>query len=269
VAVSPDFNTDRLIFWTYAKPVRGGGVTAAARGRLGLDGRLTDIQEIFVQTDASRNGRHFGSRIVPANDGTVWITTGDRGAGDAGTLVQNDASTHGKVIRMTYDGAVPANQNGIIWSKGHRNMQGAAVRNGVLWTIEHGPRGGDELNQPKQGGNYGWPLVSYGVNYDGSPVGTGAATSDGLDHPVYYWDPVIAPSGADFYDGSYASWRGDLLVGSLNPGGLVRLKFSDGQVVGEERLLPDVGRVRDVAQGGNGSIMVIVDSGEVLRVTPQ
>jgi glucose/arabinose dehydrogenase len=278
VAASPNFATDRVLFWTYAKPVRGGAVTAAARGVLDDDGNLTDVRDIFVQSNPSRKGQHFGSRIIPMKDGTVWITTGDRGAGDDGTLVQDITSTHGKVIRVMDTGGVPSsnpfvNQLGddAVWSYGHRNMQGAAIGpDGALYTIEHGPRGGDELNRPVAGGNYGWPLVSYGINYRGSDVSDGVAVLEGTEQPVYYWDPVIAPGGMTFYDGPYADWRGDLLIGSLNPGALVRLKMQNGQVIGEERLLPDVGRVRDVEVTEDGRIFVLVDDsdGSVLELTP-
>ena len=275
VAVSPRFAQDRTIFWTYSKSVRGGLVTAAARGILGADGRLSDVMDIFVQDNPARNGRHFGSRIIPMADGTVWITTGDRGAGDDGTLVQNLDTTHGKVIRLNTDGTVPADNpfvgragNDQVWSLGHRNMQGAAMGPGGLWTIEHGPRGGDELNQPQAGLNYGWPIVSYGINYRGSDVGEGAARASGFEEPVYYWDPVIAPGGMMFYDGPYADWQGDLLIASLNPGGLVRLDISNGRVIGEERMLTDVGRIRDVEVLDDGAVLVLLDAGQVLRVTP-
>ena len=275
VAVSPRFAQDRTVFWTYAKPVRGGLVTAAARGVLASDGSLSEVRDIFVQGDPARNGRHFGSRIIPMADGTVWITTGDRGAGDSGTLVQDVNSTHGKVIRINADGTVPGNNPFVgrdgddqIWSLGHRNMQGAAMGPGGLWTIEHGPRGGDELNQPKAGLNYGWPVVSYGINYRGSDVGSGQARAAGIEGPVYYWDPVLAPGGMMFYDGPYADWQGDLLIASLNPGGLVRLKMQNGRVVGEERMLTDVGRIRDVEVLDDGAVLVLLDAGEILRVTP-
>jgi len=276
VAVSPSFGQDRTIFWTYAKSVRGGLVTAAARATLNTDGSLTDVTDIFVQSDPARNGRHFGSRIIPIADGTVWITTGDRGAGDSGDLVQDIDSTHGKVIRVNADGSVPASNPFVgrdgddqIWSVGHRNMQGAAIGpDGDLWTIEHGPRGGDELNRPEAGLNYGWPVVSYGINYRGSDVGQGLPRADGFEEPVYYWDPVIAPGGMVFYDGDYAQWQGDLLIASLNPGGLVRLKLENRRVVGEERLLRDAGRIRDVEVLPDGSVLVLRDAGDVLRVTP-
>ena len=276
VAVSPRFAQDRTIFWTYAKPMRGGLVTAAARGTLGGDGRVGEVRDIFVQDNPARNGRHFGSRIIPVADGTVWITTGDRGAGDSGTLVQDINTTHGKVVRVNADGTVPADNPFVgrdgddrVWSLGHRNMQGAAIGpDGALWTIEHGPRGGDELNRPAAGRNYGWPIVSYGINYRGSPVGSGQARADQFEEPVYYWDPVIAPGGMAFYSGDYAPWRGDLFIGSLNPGALVRLKLDGSRVVGEERLLTDVGRVRDVEVIPGGGILVLTDAGQILRVTP-
>jgi len=275
VAASPSFASDRTIFWTYAKSVRGGLVTAAARGTLMADGRLTNVADIFVQDSPARNGRHFGSRIIPMADGTVWITTGDRGAGDGGSLVQDVNSTHGKVIRINGDGTVPADNPFVgrdgddqIWSLGHRNMQGAAIGPNGLWTIEHGPRGGDELNRPEAGLNYGWPVVSYGINYRGSDIGEGAARAPGFEEPIYYWDPVIAPGGMMFYDGNYANWQGDLLIASLNPGGLVRLKIENDRVVGEERMLTDVGRIRDVEVLDDGAVLVLLDAGEILRVVP-
>lgn len=277
VAISPNFARDRTVFWTYAKPVRGGIVTAAARATLGRDGTLERPTDIFEQDWPASNGRHFGSRIIPMEDGTVWITTGDRGAGDNGQLVQDKTSTHGKVIRLNADGTEPRDNPFVgssgsnqVWSLGHRNMQGAAIGpDGELWTIEHGPRGGDELNQPQAGLNYGWPVVSYGINYRGSDVGRGVSSSPNYEEPVYYWDPVIAPGGMMFYNGPYADWQGDLLIASLNPGGLVRLKMQGGRVVGEERMLTDRGRIRDVEILDDGAVLVLLDAGQVLRVTPR
>ena len=276
VAVSPRFSEDRLVFWTYAKPVSGGAVTAAARGVLGADGQLGEVRDIFVQSDPGDAGQHFGSRIVVRGDGTVFITTGDRTRQE---LPQDPASTVGKVIRLTWDGQVPADNpfaggggDPAIWSLGHRNMQGATLGpDGALWTIEHGPRGGDELNRPQAGRNYGWPVISYGINYNGQNIGQGIAVRDGMEQPVYYWDPVIAPGGMAFYDGTYAPWRGDLLIGSLNPGALVRLKMQGGRVVGEERLIDDAGRIRDVEVLPDGSVLVLKDAGweSILRLTPQ
>jgi glucose/arabinose dehydrogenase len=278
VAVSPDFATDRTVFWTYAKPVAGGSVTAAARGVLSVDLHMTQVRDIWQQNRPSGSDLHFGSRIIPMADGTVWITTGERSTQRERVLAQDLDVTYGKVIRVNWDGTVPADNpyvgrsgDDTIWSYGHRNIQGAAIApDGRLWTIEHGPRGGDELNQPFAGRNYGWPVISYGINYNGSDVGIGAAQREGMEQPVYYWDPVIAPGGMTFYDGSFGPWQGDLLIGSLNPGALVRLQLQDGRVVGEERLLPDVGRVRDVQMAGNGQVLILVDDGDgaVLRMTP-
>lgn len=277
VAVSPRFANDRLVFWTYAKRVEGGTVTAAARGVLTRGGVMSDVRDIFIQSPPSRHPMHYGSRIVPQADGTLWITTGEHSARADRVKAQDNATTYGKVIRLNWDGSVPADNPFVgrvgddsIWSYGHRNPQGAALGLDGLWIVEHGPRGGDELNKPKAGGNYGWPVISYGVNYNGSDVGSGRAVQDGMEQPIYYWDPVIAPGGMAFYDGSFAPWRGDALVSSLNPGGLVRLKMQGGRVVGEERLLRDVGRVRDVEVLGDGSVLVLIDDarGEILRVVP-
>lgn len=262
VAVSPGFATDRMVYWTYAKAVQGGVATAAARGVLGTDGQLQQVRDIFVGT-AARGGRHFGSRIIPRADGSLWITTGDRGQRDR---VQDGSTTLGNVIHLTWNGDTPVAR---VWSRGHRNIQGAAVAaDGALWTIEHGPAGGDELNQPRQGRNYGWPIITYGENYSGSAIGGGRTQAPGLEQPVYYWDPVIAPAGMAFYRGTYAAWQGDLLIGSLNPGGLVRLKLQGGRVVGEERLLRDAGRIRDVAVLPDGAVLLLQDNGDILRLVP-
>jgi glucose/arabinose dehydrogenase len=261
VAISPDFLTDGVVYWTYAKPQNGRATLAAGRGVLVGDA-LTRVSDIFVQTPALLSGRHFGSRVVPAVGG-VFVTSGDRGREQ---YVQDVDSTVGKVMWIA-DGEAP-----VVWSTGHRNIQGAIMQNGGLWTVEHGPRGGDELNQPQLGLNYGWPIISYGINYSGSDVGEGIAVADGLETPVYYWDPVIAPGGMAAYSNyaEFMPWRGDLFVASLFPGGVMRLKIEDGRVVGEERLLADIGRVRDVEVLANGDLLVLLDvlGGDILRVTP-
>ena len=259
VAVSPAFDTDRLVYWTYEKPFDGGTALAAAQGILD-EITLTQVVEIFVQDPVLNSGQHYGSRIIPTQDG-VWITTGDRGSPE---LAQGD-NTVGKIIWIDRDGPR-------VWSSGHRNIQGATVRDGTLWTVEHGPQGGDELNQPEDGLNYGWPVVSYGINYGGSDVGDGIAVSDGYEPPVYYWDPVIAPGGmaANPEDGAHEAWRGNLFVSSLRPVGVMRLELDDGHVVGEEHLLADVGRVRDVEVLDNGDLLVLPDAlgADILRVSP-
>lgn len=279
VAIGPSFADDGIIYWTYSKPLGSGqSVTAAARGVLSTDeAALSDVQDIFIQEPASESPFHYGSRIVFDGAGHAFITTGEHFTGQ--NLAQDLATTFGKVIRVHQDGSTPGDnpfvdQDGIdtIWSYGHRNVQGAALdANGRLWTIEHGPRGGDELNTPEPGKNYGWPVVSYGVNYDGSAVGDGIAHAEGMEEPVYFWDPVIAPSGMIFYSGAmFPEWEGNLLIGGL-AGALVRLVIEEGRVVGEERLLTDVGRVRDVELAADGSVLILIDdaNGAVMRVTRQ
>jgi aldose sugar dehydrogenase len=282
VMTGPGFAQDRTVWWAYAKPVPGGTVTAAARGVLSADGAtMTEVQDVFVQTPPSPTPKHFGARVVLDGAGHVFVTTGERSTVRERELAQDPGTTYGKVVRLNLDGTVPEDNPFVgtgavetIWSSGHRNIQGAAIdpATGLLWTVEHGPAGGDELNQPVAGQNHGWPVVSYGVNYDGSPIGSGAPRAPGFAEPVYYWDPVIAPGGMTFYRGDlFGGWTGDLLIGSLNPGGLVRLAMDDGRVVGEERLVPDLGRIRDVEEMPDGSLLVLIDAadGGVWRLTPQ
>ncbi|NNE80856.1 MAG: PQQ-dependent sugar dehydrogenase [Silicimonas sp.] len=275
VALAPDFAQSRKIFLSYSKPIGNNAVTAVAAAVLSADmTRLISLSDIFIQTPAMRGGRHFGSRVVPDGD-VIYITTGDRGAQ---TPAQDLRGTAGKVLRIYPDGSVPndnpmVGQNDVdaaIYSYGHRNVQGADLNPGTgeLWTLEHGPAGGDELNRIKPGANYGWPVVSYGENYNGSPVGTGKTSADGVEEPRYYWDPVIAPSGFAFYEGDLFDWQGDVIAASLNPGGIVRLKLNGAQVAGEARYLGDLGRVRDVEIDRDGAILLLTDDGRLLRVTP-
>lgn len=279
VALDPDFATNGRIYLTYAEPGVGGAGTSAARARL-TDTRLEDLQVIYRQRPKVEGGGHYGSRLVFARDGALFITQGDRM--NHREKAQDLTMGMGKVVRIRPDGTVPADNPFVdhptaqpeIWSYGHRNMQGAALHpeTGQLWTIEHGARGGDELNHPEAGRNYGWPVITYGRDYSGLRIGEGTA-KDGMEQPVYYWDPVIAPSGMAFYTGDrYAGWQGNLLVGSLSPGGLVRLVMRDGQVVEEIRYLGDLReRIRDVVQGPDGYVYLLTDSrdGRVLRVLPE
>lgn len=279
VALGPDFAEDRMIFWTYAKPVEGGVVTAAAKGRLNEEmTALSDVTDIFVQEPAVDAPMHFGSRILFDGEGHAFVTTGEHFTQENRQLAQDLDTTFGKVVRINLDGSAPednpfvSDENAIdtIWSYGHRNIQGALMMDGEFWTIEHGPKGGDELNLTEAGKNYGWPVISYGEQYSGGPIGSGEAQQEGMEQPDYFWDPVIAPAGMVAYDGEmFADWQGDLLISSLYPGGLVRLELEDGTVVAEERLARDLGRVRDIAVDDDGSLLVLTDfeDGQLLRIT--
>lgn len=278
VALDPDFANTRWVYLSYAEPGEGGAGTAAARARL-TDTALVDLQVIYRQRPKLEGNGHFGSRLVFASDGKLFITQGDRQS--YRELAQDLSMGMGKIVRINPDGSIPpdnpfvgdANAQPEIWSYGHRNLQGATLHpaTGALWTVEHGARGGDELNHPEPGKNYGWPVITYGVDYSGRSIGEGTAR-EGMEQPVYFWDPVIAPSGLTFYTGSrYAGWSGSLFVGSLTPGGLVRLTLRDGRVVDEERHLAELReRIRDVTVGPDGYLYLVTDSsnGRVLRVIP-
>jgi len=278
VTISPRFVSDQLVYLSFAEPGEGGAGTAVARGRL-AGNALEHVEVIWRQTPKVESNNHWGSRLVFAKDGTLFVTTGDRFR--FRERVQDLGSTIGKVIRINADGSIPADnpfakREGArpeIWSYGHRNVQAAALdpASGQLWTLEHGARGGDELNRPQSGRNYGWPVITYGADYSGVKIGEGTAKA-GMEQPLYYWDPVIAPSGALFYTGdAYPEWRGSLFVGSLTPGGLVRLTLDGDRVRGEERYLDDVGRVRNVVQGPDGLLYLLIDAsnGSIQRVSPK
>jgi glucose/arabinose dehydrogenase len=283
VAVSPSFASDRLIYWTYAEP-RGEGLNGAsvARGRLSPAGeRVEAVEVIFRQTPSWRSTGHFGSRIVFDGDGHLFITLGDRQRTEARPLAQ-DISTHlGKIVRINADGSAPAdnpftrvtNARPEIWSLGHRNIQGGDIHpeTGALWVAEHGTKGGDELNVVRGGRNYGWPIIAYGTEYNGSPINEGIAVREGLEQPIYYWDPVIAPGGMLFYRGDRFPWRGDLLIAGLRSEVLVRLELEGERVVGEERLALGVGRIRDVAEAPDGALWIVTDedNGALYRLTPR
>jgi aldose sugar dehydrogenase len=285
VTLSPGFAEDRVVFLTYAKPMTDGlSATAAARGVLSEDlSDLTEVEDIFLQAPGSPTPMHYGSRIVPDGAGHVFVTTGERSTEEERVFAQDLDKTFGKIVRVAEDGTVPEDNpftgdvtaENNIWSLGHRNIQCAALRPGTgqLWAIEHGPAGGDELNLIAAGANYGWPVVSYGINYDGSVVSEGLYRHEnqGFVEPVYYWDPVIAPGGMTFYDGAaFADWEGDLLVAALVTGGLVRLVLEGDRVAGEEWLLTELGRVRDVAVDADGSVLVVTDDAEgaLWRIAP-
>jgi aldose sugar dehydrogenase len=280
VALDPAFQSNQQIFLTFAEPRRAGVTgTSVARARLVLDGasgRLEDVQIIFRQMPAAGGGLHFGSRLAFARDGKLFVALGERYQRDE---AQNMRAHFGKVIRIDVDGRVPADNPFAdgkdalpeIWSTGHRNPQAAAIHpmTGKLWVVEHGPRGGDEVNVPEKGKNYGWPVIGYGIDYSGAKIHEGTS-KPGMEQPIYYWVPSIAPSGMAFYTGdAVPAWKGNLFVGALAGQHLTRLVLDGERVVGEEKLLGDLGeRIRDVRMGPDGAIWLLTDhpQGRVLRV---
>jgi glucose/arabinose dehydrogenase len=277
VVLDPDFAKNRRIYFSYAEPGEGGAGTAVARARLG-EARLEDVSVIFRQRPKVDGSNHFGSRLVFAPDGKLFVTLGERNQGERSQRLNEHL---GKVVRINPDGSVPQDNPFVgrsgslpeIWSYGHRNVQGATLypQTGELWTVEHGAQGGDEVNVPRPGRNYGWPVITYGVDYGGGKIGEGTK-KEGMEQPVHYWDPSIAPSGMLFYTGDrYPSWRGDLFVGSLKFGLVSRLDMEGNRVRGEERLFEDFDpRVRDLTQGPDGLLYLLTDesNGEVVRVDP-
>ena len=276
VKVGPSFAQDRMIYWSYAEPrpnAQGGGgnATSVARGVLSADGRRVDnVQVIFRALPAYEGTLHYGSRLAFAPDGKLFITLGERSDRPMRVQAQDLGSHMGKTIRINADGTVPQDNPFVgragalpeIWSLGHRNMQGLAIQpDGTVWTIEHGTRGGDELNLDRAGANYGWPNAAYGIEYSGDPIDSAQTTRPDTEQPVYYWDPVIAPGGAAFYDGAmFPDWKGSLLVASLGQKHIARLVIQNGRVVGEERLMVGIGeRVRQVAVGPDGAVWAITD----------
>ena len=282
VALHPRFVENGLVYLSYAEPGDGGYGTAALRGRLvgtAENARLDAVEVIYRQAPKSRAGRHFGSRLVFDRAGFLYVTQGDRGEQDRAQKLDDLA---GKVVRLHDDGRVPGDNPFVgkpgarpeIFTLGNRNVQGAALHplTGELWAHEHGPQGGDEVNVLRKGVNYGWPVITYGVNYGiGTKIGEGTA-KPGMAQPLHYWVPSIAPSGMAFYTGDrFPAWRGDLFVGALRDQMLVRLRFDGEKVVKEERMLQSaVGRIRDVRQGPDGDLYLLTDAsnGAIIRLEP-
>jgi aldose sugar dehydrogenase len=278
---------DTTVCLTYAEP-RGGNkngtaaMCAEARGEDNI--ALLNGRVVFRMKPDWESRGHYGSRLEFGPDGKMWITTGERMQEEPRQLAQSLDATFGKVVRLNPDGSSPADNpfydaknpgspRSQIWSYGHRNIQSAAINpaTGALWTVEHGPQGGDELNIPAAGKNYGWPVITYGEGYDGTPIGEGITAKAGMEQPVYYWDPVIAPSGMVFYTGDkFPAWKGSAFIGGLNTQRLVRLALDGDRVVGEEWF--DIGaRVRDVQQGPDGFLYLVTDedNGKLLRIRPK
>lgn len=281
VITDRSFADNRTIYFCYAERVAGGGRTAVARATLadGAAPQLAGVKVIFRQEGPLSSGNHYGCRIVQGSDGNLFVSLGEHFS--ARNEAQNLGNHLGKLIRITPDGAAPSDNPFVgrsdarpeIWSYGHRNEQGLALNpaTGDLWEIEHGPRGGDEVNIIGKGKNYGWPVIGYGVDYSGAKIHD-SAVKDGMEQPVKYWVPSIAPSGMTFYTGaSFPSWKGSLFTGALAGQMLVRLTLSGDKVTGEERLLRNLNeRIRDVRQGPDGALWLLTDTqaGRILRVTP-
>jgi glucose/arabinose dehydrogenase len=283
VALSPAFAADRTLFWSYTEPRQGGNATSVARGVLAEDGRrVAEVKVIFRALPAYDGDKHFGSRLAFGPDGMLYVSLGERSDLAIRPQAQQLDSHMGKILRIAPDGSVPADNpfagradaRPEIWSLGHRNVQAAAFdADGRLWEVEHGARGGDEVNLVERGGNYGWPLVAFGIEYSGKPIATARTARAGYVSPRYYWDPVIAPSGMEFYRGdAFPEWKGNLFVGGLASGSLVRLTLENDRVTGEEHLLADrKRRIRDVRQGADGALYVVTDhdDGALWRIAPR
>lgn len=279
VLPAPDFTESRLLYFTLAAEVEGGALTALARGRLAEDeSSVEGFELLWTARPADSSQGHFGSRLAFDGEGHIFVSTGDRQSGKNRPLAQDSGAGYGKIVRLNPDGS-PAPHPLIlplpgglpeVWSLGHRNVQGLAIHpeTGQLWASEMGPRGGDELNLIEPGKNYGWPVIGYGIEYSGEKIGEGLTQQEGMEQPVYYWDPVLAASGMDFYTGeAIPEWRYDLFIGGLGGSHISRIKLEGNRVIGEERLLAREGqRFRDITDGGDGALYAVTDQGRLYRI---
>lgn len=288
VVLDPAFAKNQLIYWSYAEPRENANNSAVARGRFvdGTPPRVENVQVIFHQVPSLDSTLHFGGRLVWRRDGTLFVTLGDRSITEGRMQAQRLDGLLGKIVRINSDGTIPkdnpfAGKEGVrpeIWSLGHRNIQAATLHpeTGELWEVEHGTRGGDEINIARKGKDYGWPTIAYGIEYKGGPITGGITAKEGMEQPLYYWDPVIAPSGMVFYTGKlFPEWRGNLFIGGMASMNLVRLTIKGERVVDEERLLRDLQpapqRIRDVNQGPDGALYLLTDAeqGLLLKIAPR
>ena len=279
LCLDPDFASNRMIYWVYSEAAAGGNRTAAAKGKLSADEKTIEAATVIYRANpANASDLHYGGRILFDKTGNLIISTGERSVLETRPLAQSVTAALGKVIRITKDGQ-PASGNPTfsqagalpeLYSIGHRNPQGLALHpvSGEIWQGEHGPRGGDEINRLQAGKNYGWPTITYGIEYTGQKVGAGIQQQDGLEQPVYYWDPVISPSGMTFYTGKRVpEWENNLFIGSLSGKHIVRLAIQNNKVVGEERFLTQENqRFRDITQGPDGALYAVTDEGRLYKI---
>lgn len=279
IALSPNFAKDRFVYWSFAEKREKGAGSSVARGRLSEDETaFTDVKVIFRQQPSWDSAYHFGSRLIFSPSGHLFITLGDRGSKEVRKLAQDSNTTIGKTVRIWPDGSIPDDNPFVkgkapaVWTMGHRNIQGGAMHpvSGELWTIEHGPAGGDELNRLVPGKNYGWPVITYGEDYSGQPIGDDITQKPGLEQPLYYFDPVIAPGDMIFYTGElFPQWQHNIFIAAMKEQAVVRLKMDKLRVVGEERLVQGEGRIRDIAQDPAGRISWVTDDGKLRFMAPK
>ncbi len=283
LCLDPQFSANRMVYWVFSENVTGGTVTAVAKGRLSAsEATIENPVVIYRANPSSSTGNlHYGGRIVFDSTGNLFVSTGERSDLSTRPLAQSVTAAIGKIVRITKDGQ-PASgnpsftQSGALpelYSLGHRNPQGLAVHHvtGELWQGEHGPRGGDEINRIQAGANYGWPTITYGIEYSGAVIGGGIQQQAGMQQPVYYWDPVISPSGMTFYKGNnMPEWQNNLFIGSLSGMHIARLVIENNKVVGEERLLAEENqRFRDVTQGTDNALYAVTDGGRLYKISKQ
>ncbi len=280
IALDPAFDQTRMIYWAFSESLADGNVTSVAKGKLSADEKsLEDVEVIYRATPAHESTLHYGGRLIFGKDGNLFLSTGERSDLETRPQAQDLNSGLGKIIRITTDGE-PVSGNPFegragarpeIYSYGHRNVQGIAFHpeTGDLWETEFGPRGGDELNRIEPGKNYGWPVITYGVEYSGEPIGDAIQQKEGMEQPVYYWDPVISPSGITFYNGDeIPEWKNNLFISALSGQHISRLVIENDKVVGEERLLEDQNqRFRDIIQGRDGALYAITDQGRLYKIS--
>lgn len=282
ICLDPDFATNRMVYWSFSEPGTGGNVTAVAKGRLATNElSLENVTVIFRGSPRYSGVNHYGGRVVFDSNGNLFASLGERADNATRAQAQSVNASIGKVVRITKDGQPVAGNPFIgqagalpeLYSIGHRNPQGLAIHpvTGEIWQSEHGPRGGDEVNRLQAGANYGWPTITYGLEYSGQPVLTGIQQQTGMTQPVYYWDPVVSPSGMTFYSGNrVAEWQNNLFIGSLSGMHIVRLVIANNVVTGEERLLASENqRFRDITQGTDGALYAITDQGRLYKIDRQ